>query len=67
MAGEHPAEQATATAASDEPRATDPDRRDRAHSNDDGTPGGQAQEPVDDRPMVGSVDPEDYPKDRPDG
>ena len=32
----------------------------------DQTPGGQAQEDVEDRPNVGTVSPEDYPKDLPD-
>lgn len=30
------------------------------------TAGGQDPEPVEDRPMVGKVSPEDYPKDAPD-
>lgn len=32
----------------------------------EGTPGGQPQEAVEDRPVVGTVEPEDYPKDLPD-
>ena len=31
-----------------------------------GTPDGQPQEAVEDRPVVGTVKPEDYPKDLPD-
>ncbi|RYG86032.1 MAG: hypothetical protein EON59_10920 [Alphaproteobacteria bacterium] len=31
------------------------------------TPGGQRPEAVEDRPVVGTVKPEDYPKDRADG
>lgn len=33
---------------------------------DSRTPGGQKPEKVEDRPSVGTVDPEDYPLDRPD-
>lgn len=32
----------------------------------EGTPGGQPPEDVEDRPVVGTVKPEDYPKDLPD-
>ena len=32
-------------------------------STDAGTPGGQPPEPVEDRPNVGTVRPEDYPED----
>lgn len=39
------------------------DTLDRAQGD---TPGGKPQEAVEDRPVVGTVKPEDYPKDLPD-
>ncbi|MCW2350475.1 hypothetical protein [Sphingobium sp. B12D2B] len=38
------------------------DARPDAAENDNRTGGGQSQEKVEDRPMVGSVKPEDYPE-----
>lgn len=48
---------------------TDPeDRKPTARDVDEDreTPGGQPQEEVDDRPAVSTVEPDDYPQDRPD-
>ena len=44
---------------SDRPAEADDDKPDRGQAD---TPGGQPPEDVEDRPMVGSVTPEDYPE-----
>lgn len=50
---------------SDVERGPAGDARPDSPSADPRTPGGMKQERPEDRPVVGSVRPEDYPKDRP--